>query len=91
VRAAIYAALAINGFENISMQVSIDIPEPDLWEIMQITKDRSDFIRKAIRSALDAHRKPDINQFFGMCADDPEDGMAFQNRMRSEWDRSGDS
>jgi len=68
------------------MRTLVDIPESDLNEIKKITKNRSEFVRKAIRLSLDAHRVPeDINQFFGMFAGEIEDGMAFQDRMRNEW------
>ena len=67
------------------MRTLIDIPESDLLEIKKITKNRSAFVRKAIRMSLDSQKAVDINQYFGIFADDPEDGLAFQKRMRSEW------
>jgi len=67
------------------MRTLIDIPESDLLEIKKITKNRSAFVRKAIRMSLDSQKAVDINQYFGIFADDPEDGLAFQERMRSEW------
>ena len=35
--------------------------------------------------ALNSQPSPDINQFFGLFADTLEDGVSFQNRVRSEW------
>ncbi len=67
------------------MRTLIDIPESDLLEIKKITNNRSEFVRKAIRMSLDSQKKPDIDRYFGIFADDPEDGLAFQERMRSEW------
>jgi metal-responsive CopG/Arc/MetJ family transcriptional regulator len=69
------------------MRTLIDIPEGDIQEIKKITPNRSEFVRKAIRMSLDSQRPPesDIDQFFGIFSGNSEDGVAFQDRMRSEW------
>jgi metal-responsive CopG/Arc/MetJ family transcriptional regulator len=69
------------------MRTLIDIPEEDLKAIKKITNNRSDFVRKAIRLSLQQQQAPapDISRFFGMFPEIAEDGMAFQDRMRSEW------
>ncbi len=72
------------------MRTLIDIPEEDLAEIKRITQtqgiSRAEYVRRAIRAELQRRSATDRSRFFGVFAADPEDGVAFQDRMRSEWD-----
>jgi hypothetical protein len=73
------------------MRVLIDIPEEDLKQVAKVTREqgisRAEFVRRAIKSSLEAKPPSDLSEFFGIFKDNPEDGLAFQERMRSEWDR----
>jgi Arc/MetJ-type ribon-helix-helix transcriptional regulator len=82
------------------MRTLIDIPKEDLELIREITQEegisRAEFVRQSIRASLDQKlsqsQRSDLSEFFGLWAKDrpadeqPEDGLAFQLRMRSEWD-----
>jgi hypothetical protein len=73
------------------MRVLIDIPEEDLKQVAKVTREqgisRAEFVRRAIKSSLEAKPASSLDKYFGIWADNPEDGLAFQERMRSEWDR----
>jgi hypothetical protein len=83
------------------MRTLIDLPEEDIAKIKKITEEqgisRAEFVRRAVRQSLEPQQKVDRNQFFGLWArnrdpNDPplEDGLAYQLRMRAEWDREWD-
>ncbi len=77
------------------MQTLIDIPEADLTlldrlsQARQITRD--EIVRAAVTSYLDAQQLPPImaedawKKAFGSWAHKGEDGLAYQERLRSEW------
>ena len=79
------------------MRTLIDIPEEDIEKIKKITDQegisRAEYVRRAIKTSLQPIEKPDRDEFFGMWGKTRgkngrlEDGVAYQQRLRAEWDR----
>lgn len=75
------------------MRAIIDIPEKDLAELRRIQKkhsvSRAELIRRAIEQLLRAQKQPDIAERpgFGAWKKHRQDGVAYQRRLRAEWDR----
>lgn len=71
------------------MRTLVDIPEEDLKLIKTVTKklgvSRAEFVRRAISKSLAPHRRKMDHSAFGLWADHPEDGLEYQERIRSEW------
>ena len=71
------------------MRILVDVPKPDLELLDKVTKrqaiSRAEFIRRAISTSLRPYRPKMDNSAFGAWADFPEDGLAYQERLRSEW------
>jgi len=73
------------------MRTLVDIPEDQLAELTEIAErekvSRASLIREAVADLLNARRKSDrdpIAAAFGI-RPDLEDGLAIQERLRSEW------
>lgn len=73
------------------MRTLVDLPEEDITLLSKLAKDasvsRAELVRQAVAKFLEPHRKTSVREFFGMWPDFPEDGQAFQDRLRSEWER----
>jgi hypothetical protein len=75
------------------MRAIIDIPENDLIELKRIQQkqsvSRAELIRRAIAELVRSQQQPDIaaRPGFGAWRKHKDDGVAYQRRMRSEWDR----
>ena len=71
------------------MRTLVDIPDEDLKLIAKVVKKRSisraEFVRHAIDSALAPYRKKIEHGAFGLWAGRDEDGLDYQERLRSEW------
>jgi metal-responsive CopG/Arc/MetJ family transcriptional regulator len=71
------------------MRTLIDIPENDLKLLNKVVRkleiSRTEFIRRAIHSSLAPHRGKMSHESFGAWATFAEDGLAYQERIRSEW------
>ena len=71
------------------MRTLIDIPEEDLKLLTQVAKklsvSRAEFVRQVVATSLAPHRQKMNHAAFGAWPDFPEDGVAYQERMRSEW------
>jgi len=74
------------------MRTLIDIPDDQIAELAQIAErekvSRAALVRRAIADLLASRRakKDDaIAAAFGLWGDDGEDGLAYQERLRSEW------
>ncbi len=71
------------------MRTLIDIPEEDLsllnrlGEIRNVS--RAELVRQAISSYLAPHKLAERVDGFGLWANCPIDGLAYQERIRSEW------
>lgn len=47
---------------------------------------RAEAVRRAVAQHLRANQPADASRAFGLWRSDPEDGMSYQDRLRSEWD-----
>ena len=76
------------------MRIAVDIPDEQLEALTAIAShegvSRAALIRLAIADLLVAKRKTAtddaIAAAFGLWADREEDGLAYQERLRSEWE-----
>jgi metal-responsive CopG/Arc/MetJ family transcriptional regulator len=70
------------------MRTLVDIPDRQLDELAAISvaskMSRAEIIRRAIASNIEHHR-PNTDDAFGIWAGAAEEGVAYQERMRSEW------
>jgi hypothetical protein len=70
-----------------------DIPEEHLALLDRVSEERSvpraDLIREAISLFLEPHPPPRPIVGIGLWKDHPEEGLAYQERLRAEWDRDG--
>ena len=77
-----------------AMRVAVDISEDQLAELTALAKregvSRASLVRRAVADLLALKRKASANDAiaaaFGLRADMEEDGLAYQERLRSEWD-----
>ncbi len=75
------------------MRTLVDIPEQDLESLNSISKSekvsRAEVVRRAISNYLAQHKRKGsgIDEAFGLWAGKGEDGLAYQERIRSEWER----
>ena len=71
------------------MRTLVDIPDQDLKLITKVVKkraiSRAEFVRQAIEAALAPYRKKIEHKAFGLWSGLSEDGLEYQERMRSEW------
>jgi len=71
------------------MRTLIDIPEEDLRLLNQVAKklsiSRAEFVRRSVAASLAAHREKMNHAAFGAWHGFAEDGLAYQERLRSEW------
>jgi metal-responsive CopG/Arc/MetJ family transcriptional regulator len=79
------------------MRIPIDLPEDQLAELTRLAErervSRTSLVRRAIADLLAAKRRAGdeaIAAAFGIWADREEDGLAYQERLRSEWDGRGE-
>jgi metal-responsive CopG/Arc/MetJ family transcriptional regulator len=75
------------------MRIAIDIPKDQLAEPTRLAArqgvSRASLMRDAISALLAKQRKTGDaarHAAFGLWADRKEDGLAYQERLRSEWD-----
>ena len=73
------------------MRTLVDIPEDDLELMKQLSEagkiSCEELVRQAISQYLEPRRKGHLRDAFGLWADRKEDGFAYQERLRSEWER----
>jgi hypothetical protein len=71
------------------MRTLVDIPAEDLDLLNGVVKtlaiSRAEFVRRAISKSLEPHRQSQKQEAFGLWANRPVDGLAYQERMREEW------
>lgn len=71
------------------MRTLVDIPDEDLKLIKSVTRklgvSRAEFVRRAIDQSLTLHRGKMNHSSFGAWRDFPEDGLEYQQKIRSEW------
>ncbi len=72
------------------MRTLIDLPQEDVALLNKLARagsvSRAELVRQAVSTYLAPHRKTNIRDFLGICPEF-EDGMAYQDRLRSEWER----
>jgi len=70
------------------MRIRIDLPQSDLVQVDEIARrraiSRGEFIRQAISASLTPWRRKMDHTAFGSWPDFPEDGLAYQERMRAK-------
>lgn len=70
------------------MRTLIDIPEKQIQALSELCKvekiSRSEVIRRAIAYYLEK-KKPQAEDAFGLWKGRQVDGLAYQEKMRSEW------
>ena len=84
------------------MRTLVDIPEPDLSLLTRLSQEeaisRAELVRRAIAHYLQPHRQTAALLGFGLWKDtaklsarhaDPNDGLAYQDKIRGEWDDRG--
>ena len=71
------------------MRILADIPDDDLQLLNRMSAlegvSRAELVRRAVAAALEAHRVAERVDAFGLWGDAPVDGLAYQDRVRSEW------
>ena len=70
------------------MRTLVDIPDQQIKELTALCamrkESRAEVIRQAITYYLDRHRNKS-DEAFGIWKSSAEDGLAYQERLRSEW------
>lgn len=72
------------------MRTIIELPDKQLELLAQFAADekisRAELIRRAVADYLQRYVKPNDETAFGLWAQQPEDGLSYQERIRKEWD-----
>ncbi len=73
------------------MRTLVDIPDEELEELTTISKarnvSRASLLRCAVSEFLKREKRDTLEDAFGMWADRNIDGLEYQLKIRSEWDR----
>jgi metal-responsive CopG/Arc/MetJ family transcriptional regulator len=73
------------------MRTLVDIPERELELLTRLSAEqrvsRAELVRRAVSAYLEPHQLPASRSVFGLWRDREDDGLAYQERIRSEWDR----
>lgn len=71
------------------MRTLVDIPDRELREITELSRrrklSRAALIREAVAAYLAEHRRAQKQNAFGLWGERKTDGLAYQDRLRSEW------
>jgi metal-responsive CopG/Arc/MetJ family transcriptional regulator len=71
------------------MRTLVDIPETELAQLNKLSRSRrvsrAELVRSAISQYLESHHAEHAEQAFGLWAGHKVDGLAYQDKMRSEW------
>lgn len=73
------------------MQTLVELPDEQiepleaLAEQMQLS--RAELIRRAVSDYLQRYQSVDADAAFGLWRERQEDGLAYQERLRSDWDQ----
>ncbi len=72
------------------MRLLVDLPESDLEQLNELSRarktSRAQLIRLAVNGFL-AQNKAGLEDAFGLWKNREEDGLRYQQRLRSEWER----
>lgn len=73
------------------MRTLVDLPESQIHELSKLCAEikisRAEAVRRAVSAYLAENRGGPAHDGFGLWADHTEDGLAYQERLRAEWDR----
>ena len=76
---------------SFTVRTLIDIPEEELDQLTRLSKtrkvSRAHLVRCAVSEYLKREKQDTLDAAFGMWADRGIDGLEYQLRIRSEWDR----
>ncbi len=71
------------------MRTIVDIPDAQLGELAtlaaSLSQPRAALIRAAISEYLATHRRPALQDAFGLWGTTVADGLAYQAKVRAEW------
>mgnify|MGYP003335981279 CR=1 FL=1 len=71
------------------MRTLVDIPNVHIQALAelceQVNKPRAAVVREAIGEYLAKHKPDTLTDAFGLWRDMPEDGLAYQEKVRAEW------
>ena len=72
------------------MRTIIDLPDDQVQPLKELAArthlSRAELVRRAVAEYLTRHRPPPDDVVFGLWKDRGEDGLAYQDRLRSEWE-----
>lgn len=72
------------------MRTIIEIPEQQLERMKPVLEregiSRAELIRRAVNDYLQRHAETSQDSAFGLWAERKQDGLAYQEQLRSEWD-----
>lgn len=72
------------------MRTIIDLPSDQVESLDEWCRhegvSRAEAVRRAVAEHLRKHSTGGAKRAFGIWRDIPEDGLAYQERLRSEWD-----
>jgi len=75
---------------EMDMRTLVDLPERELEQLTLLSRSRktsrAELIRRAIAGYL-AQNRAGLEDSFGLWKDRGVDGVAYQERMRGEWER----
>ena len=72
------------------MRLLVDLPESDLAHLNDLSRARNTSRAQLIRTAVSeflAQNKASLHESFGLWKDRAEDGLSYERRLRSEWER----
>ena len=73
------------------MQTILNLPEQQVVQLTKLSQERQvspdEIVSFALSEYLHAQDETAIDRVFGLWADRNEDGLAYQERLRSEWDQ----
>lgn len=72
------------------MRTLVDLPEQQIDALAEIGRrervSRAALVREAVDELIAKRRRSALDASFGILKGQIEDGLAFQERMRAEWD-----
>ena len=72
------------------MRTIIDLPADQIQALDALSKreniSRAEAVRRAVAEHLQRHLRSGADRAFGIWRDRKEDGLAYQERVRREWD-----
>ena len=73
------------------MRTIVDLPEKQIQALARLGKraklSRAELLRRAVAEYLSRHQSDDEDAAFGLWKTHDEDGVDYQDRLRSEWDQ----